>query len=46
MTNCDGDGWVSADTTDENGNFYFMMNEPASYENLLPPGTTRTKIVN
>jgi hypothetical protein len=31
---------VSADTTDENGNFYFMMNEPGS-----SPGTTNTKIV-
>ena len=41
MTNCDGGGWVSTDTTDENGNFYFMMNEPGS-----SPGTTNnTKIV-
>jgi hypothetical protein len=36
MTNCDGGGWVSADTTDENGNFYFMMNGS---------GPTNTKIV-
>lgn len=40
VTNCDGGGWVSADTTDENGNFYFMVNEPGS-----SPGPTNTKIV-
>jgi hypothetical protein len=37
VTNCDGDGWVSADTTDENGNFYFMTNGGS--------GPTNTKIV-
>ena len=40
VTNCDGDGWVSADTTDENGNFYFMKNESGSLS-----GPTNTKIV-
>ena len=40
VTNCDGDGWVSADTTDENGNFYSMKNESGSLS-----GTTNTKIV-
>ena len=37
VTNCDGGGWVSADTTDENGNFYFMTNGGS--------GPTNTKIV-
>lgn len=37
VTNCDGDGWVSHETTDENGNLYFMMNGGS--------GPTNTKIV-
>ena len=37
VTNCDGDGWLSADTTDKNGNLYFMMNGGS--------GPTNTKIV-
>ncbi len=37
VTNCDGDGRLSADTTDKNGNLYFMMNGGS--------GPTNTKIV-